>query len=232
MSAVLIISIFLLALAAFAILRSKRSTSTDGAAPLPPMSPRALFEVAETETEVRADADETRRVLTERVLRGDAKALREAHETGDRALYNDVLDALVSRFRSAFPEAVQLIAVDIIRGGKLRASKSLARALLDVWDAAPTRDTTVDLLRIAALSDEAETFRETVEAVYRRWRAGELTSMKSEELSALFESEYWVLSSDARRSGAGFVLKQTLAEIGRALAHEAQRESETSTEAV
>ncbi len=232
MSAVLIISIFLLALATFAIFRSKRSTSTDSAAPLPPVPPRALFEIAETETEVRADADETRRELTERVLRGDAGALREAHAARDRALYNDVLDALVRQRGSVGPEALRLLGHEIIRGDELRANASLTRALLEVWHASPTRDATLDLLRIAALSDEAETFRETVEAVYRRWRAGELRGMKPAELGALFESEYWVLSSDAQRSGAGFVLKQTLAEIGRALAQAARRESETSTEAV
>jgi hypothetical protein len=73
-SAVLIISIFLLALATFAIFRSKRSTSTDSTAPLPPMRPRALFEVAQAGTEARADADETRRELTARAARGDAGA--------------------------------------------------------------------------------------------------------------------------------------------------------------
>ena len=229
MSAVLIISIFLLALATFAIFRSKRSTSTDSAAPLPPVPPRALFDVAEAETEPRVNPEDTSRELNERASRGDAEALRDAHATGDRALYNDVLDALVRHCRGASPEAVRLVAADIVRSNKLRANKSLARALLEGWNKSPTRDAAFDLLRIAALSDEAETFRETVEAVYRRWRAGELRGMKPAELGALFESEHWVLSSDAQRSGAGFMLKQTLAEIGRALAQAARRESETST---
>jgi hypothetical protein len=45
------------------------------------------------------------------------------------------------------------------------------------------------------------------------------------ELRALCEAEYWVLSSEARRTGAGFILKHTLAEVCRRLAASTGRES-------
>jgi hypothetical protein len=37
-------------------------------------------------------------------------------------------------------------------------------------------------------------------------------------LRALFDAEFWLLSSDARASGAGFVLKQKLASLSTGLA--------------
>ncbi|HEX8119251.1 MAG TPA: hypothetical protein VF521_18375, partial [Pyrinomonadaceae bacterium] len=39
----------------------------------------------------------------------------------------------------------------------------------------------------------------------------------AEDLRSLFEAEYWLLSSEAKRSGAGFVLKQTLNDVRRGL---------------
>ena len=53
---------------------------------------------------------------------------------------------------------------------------------------------------------------------------GRLEGLGAEDLRALFEAEYWLLSSEAKRSGAGFVLKQKLADVRRRLAAGARRD--------
>jgi hypothetical protein len=49
------------------------------------------------------------------------------------------------------------------------------------------------------------------------WRDGSLADLSAKELQSLFNSEYWVLSSRTRTSGAGFVLKETLSSASREL---------------
>lgn len=232
MSAVLIISILLLGLATYAFLRSKRSTSTeDPTGYLPPSPPpRTLFEPATVEPPQLADARNARRELVERAARGDVQTLREAHATGDAHFYNEVLDALVGHSEAAGKDSLKLVSREVVAGDGLRANRGFALALLALWrESAPdaTMFETADLLRVAALSDDAATFGEVCEAVFGPWREGRLRSASAEELAALFENEYWILSPDARRSGAGFVLKRTLAELRRALSDESRRESPT-----
>jgi hypothetical protein len=81
----------------------------------------------------------------------------------------------------------------------------------------PDRTTTTNLLHIAALADDAKNYGRAVELVLMSWRDGSLSDLSSRELQALFNSEYWVLSSRTRTSGAGFVLKETLSSATREL---------------
>src|SRR5215204_5535319 len=74
----------------------------------------------------------------------------------------------------------------------------------------PDRSSTTRLLHIAALTDNAKTYERAVELVLMSWRDGSLADLSAVELQALINSEYWVLSSNTRSSGAGFVLKRTL----------------------
>ena len=75
----------------------------------------------------------------------------------------------------------------------------------------PNRSSTIQLLHVAALSDDAKNYGRAVELVLMSWRDGSLTDLSANELQSIFNSEYWVLSSRTRTSGAGFVLKRTLA---------------------
>jgi len=81
----------------------------------------------------------------------------------------------------------------------------------------PDRTSTTNLLHIAALSDDAKNYGRAVELVLMSWRDGTLPDLSARELQALFNSEYWVLSSRTRTSGAGFVLKETLSSANREL---------------
>lgn len=75
----------------------------------------------------------------------------------------------------------------------------------------PNRNSTVKLLHVAALSDDAKNYGRAVELVLMSWRDGSLADLSATDLQSILNSEYWVLSSSTRTSGAGFVLKRTLA---------------------
>lgn len=81
----------------------------------------------------------------------------------------------------------------------------------------PHRKSTTDLLHVAAITDDAKNFGRAVELVLLSWRDGSLSDISAKDLQALINSEYWVLSSRTRTSGAGFVLKQTLSNANREL---------------
>ncbi|MFL6257771.1 MAG: hypothetical protein ACJ74T_22420 [Pyrinomonadaceae bacterium] len=227
MSAILIILVFLVFVASFVILRTKRSSSSLDAVELPPgVSPRGLFDAAAD------DADETskespeqirRGELRERAARGDLSALAEARATADRALYRFVLDGLVGR-ASGDAVRVRELAAHIAGGPDLRASPELAEMLLGEWRTEPRPVSTAELLRVSALSDDAGTFGRAVTEVLEAWEGGLLEGLGAEQLRSLFESEYWLLSSEAKRSGAGFVLKQKLADARRRLAERGRRD--------
>jgi hypothetical protein len=113
---------------------------------------------------------------------------------------------------------VRELATHIAAGRDLRASPELAEILLGAWREGPTPASTAELLRVSALSDDAGTYGRAVTEVLQVWEAGGLDKLGAEDLRALFEAEYWQLSSEARRSGAGFVLKRKLADVRRRLA--------------
>jgi hypothetical protein len=81
----------------------------------------------------------------------------------------------------------------------------------------PNRSSTAKLLHAAALSDDAKNYERAIKLVLMSWRDGSLADLSAKELQSLFNSEYWVLSSSTRTSGAGFVLKETLASANREL---------------
>ena len=81
----------------------------------------------------------------------------------------------------------------------------------------PNRQSTAKLLHAAALSDDAKNYERAIELVLLSWRDGSLSDLSAKELQSLFNSEYWVLSSRTRTSGAGFVLKETLSSANREL---------------
>ena len=92
-----------------------------------------------------------------------------------------------------------------------------AVAAIRAFQQSPNRNSTTRLLHVAALSDDAKTYGRAIELVLMSWRDGSLSDIPAKDLQALFSSEYWVLSSRTRTSGAGFVLKETLSNANREL---------------
>lgn len=81
----------------------------------------------------------------------------------------------------------------------------------------PNKNSTADLLHVAALSDDAKNYSRAIELVLMSWRDGSLSDLSARDLQSLLNSQYWVLSSRTRTSGAGFVLKETLSTANREL---------------
>ncbi len=145
---------------------------------------------------------------------GDRTALDEAHQSGNAGLYDQVLTEFLQRSES---NAQLLSLTSYVLQNELPVNKDLAAAGIRSWNATPDRSGTARTLHLAALTDDADTYRETVEKALGLWRERKLADISPVELRALFEGEFWVLSSRTRSSGAGFVLKRTLKSARREL---------------
>ena len=67
------------------------------------------------------------------------------------------------------------------------------------------------------MADDAALFQSTVESALNLWQRGLIANVSAAELRALFDGEFWVLSTRTRSSGAGFILKRKLASARREL---------------
>lgn len=221
MIAIFIIAFALLAATAYTLYR-RQHASSDYPAQLGTQPPprRSLFDDQETHREQRqllaaqasAEAAKRKASLLKRAAGGDLTALAEAHCAGDNALYPGVLDALLD-WAGDSETNLRALAAFIAGDTDLRGSSRLAASYTKLWREHPDRQRTALMLHLSALSDDANTFEQAVVAASDAARAGRLKEIRREELSALIESEYWVLSSAARRTGAGFALKQRLASL-------------------
>lgn len=225
MSAILIIiSVVLAVVASYAILRTRRPRSNEDAASLPPFgAARPLFDGADAKSlaaAAREDgakaSEDFERELRERASRGDLQALDDALSTGRASLYALTLEDLLERSKGD-PARLRSLADFVARGEGLRSSPALASALVEDWEREPSRSYAPTLMRAAGLSGDAAVFERAMTAVLRVWLEGRLADAGAEELRALFDAEYWLLPSEARRSGAGFQLKQKLAQVRRSL---------------
>lgn len=150
---------------------------------------------------------EYRAALLARAQNGERSVLAEVRPNGDPGLYDQLLDELV---RAADSDAKVLALMSYVGTQELPVNTSLATAILSCWRKAPDRNSTSKALHFAALSDDAKLYDDAVEETLGLWRSGKLNDISAVELRALFDGEFWVLSSRSRSSGAGFVLKRTL----------------------
>lgn len=180
---------------------------------LPPPDSVLLFA---SDVEAGAPADNRRTALIERATGGDIAALTDAHAAGDVKLYGEILDALVdARVRQGnLSELVK----HIVSNDGLRANARLAEQVIQSWKLAPDRRSTIEMVHIAALSDDAGIYGKAVDRAVEAWQNGKLYDFKPEELIALVESQYWELASSARGGGASYALKRRLADARRDLA--------------
>ena len=200
-------------------LRQKPSLGNDENALPPQPNARGLFadvsSTNATEGKLLAVAARQRgEELLARARNGERSALDEARKSEDANLYDRVLSELVQRADSD-PRLISLMS--FVTSHELPVNKTLAQAAVKSWRNAPDRSRTAEALHFAALSDDADVYREAVASVLQFWRERKLSDISAVELRALFEGEFWILSSRSRRSGAGFLLKRTLASARREL---------------
>jgi len=217
----LITSILLLGLFAISIYFWQKPSKSVGTAELPPPDkPRGLFDHdgSDTPAQLRVvtetDTSGKKEALIERANQGDKNVLQEAYQLRDQELYIEVLNVLVDKTQSA-PQLHSL--VSYVTHHELPVSEKLAVSFIESSKQALNRASTAKMLHIAALSDNAETLKSAVDVALRSWREGNLRDVSAIELQALFNGEFWVLSSRTRSSGAGFLLKRTLASARREL---------------
>jgi hypothetical protein len=236
MVTVLVTSFLLLAAISYAIYCWQRTSSNENAERALPPPPRArgLFTGEGTEGEstrarlLRAAQEEEEQAraelrsrLLERAAAGDRAVLVEAHESGNAALYDELLDALSER--AADHKKLFALVSYVTRHERLRVNARVALRFLEGWKASPDRRSTAVMLHVAATADDAAVYQRAVEAAFRLWREGALADISAEELRALFDGEYWVLSANVRGSGPGFILKRKLAALRRELSNDSSR---------
>jgi hypothetical protein len=224
MVTVLITSFLLLAAISYAIYCWQRTSSNETAGralPPPPTRFRGLFSDEHSDAQLAARlreaealklASEQRAVLLERAAQGDKAVLAEAHAIGNQALYDEALSALVSRAGDNYKQLFALVS-HITRSDQLRVNPTLAERFLEAWKTAPDRRSVAVLLHIAARADDAPLYQRAVETAHQFWREGLLPGVSAEELRAVCDGEYWLLSESVRGSGEGFILKRKLSKL-------------------
>ena len=214
----LITSLFIVGFLAVALYFWQKPAATpESESPLlPAPDRRGLFEeTAENPAALQLEAsrEAERAAILERAQRGEKTALKDARDSGNTGLYDQVLSSLV-----AVAEGPQLLSlVSYVCRNELSVSSQLAEKFIESWKKAPGRNSTAEMLHIAALSDNAETYRTAVNEAVECWLNGSLAAVSAGELKALIDGEFWILSSQTRSSGAGFLLKGTLANARREL---------------
>ncbi|HEY6803437.1 MAG TPA: hypothetical protein VI306_07650 [Pyrinomonadaceae bacterium] len=180
--------------------------------PSPPaVPPRGLFSDTRAVEEPSVSADNEHQGLLSRAEEGNMKVLLEAQNL---SIYPEALTALVIQ---AVTEPKLLSLASYVKQNNLPVNKALADAMLRSWEGAPSRQSTPKMLHFAALANDAEVYRKAVETALTYWRNGKLSDISALELQALFNGEFWVLSSEVRNSGNGFILKRTLSSARREL---------------
>jgi hypothetical protein len=225
MVTVLITSFLLIAAISYGFYCWLRPSSSDSAEHLLPPAPPpfdGLFAAQETAQEAKrlpatrqAITDEERAALVKRAVEGDKASLLDAQQSNDAALYDEVLNVLIEQADT--DKKLFALASHIARHQDLRVNNRLAEAFIGIWKAAPARSLTAEMLHVAALSDDADVYQRAMEEAVRYWRDGRIAELGADELRQLIESEYWILTQRVRSSGAGFVLKQSLASCRREL---------------
>jgi len=211
----LIILFFVLATAGFifTVKRYNRALPENRSNALQPPASALLF-TSDVEAEKRIDNRRTK--LIERATRGETAALTDAHAAGDRKVYDEVLNALIdAQMRHG---NLHDLVKHIASNNELRGGVRLAEQVIQSWKLAPDRRSTIEMIHVAALSDDAGTYGKAIEMALEAWQNGKLSGFKSEELITLIESQYWELASEARSGGAGYSLKRQIADVRRDLA--------------
>jgi len=219
----LITSLFVLAFLTVAVYFWQKPADSLPSESLPPAPGRALFidgvpeDAAGAEESARSEqliaAATMRDELLERARSGEKEALVEARKV-DAKLYQQVLDTLSGSADSA---AALLSLVSYLSRHELPVTPMIAERFISTCKDTPSLNVTAKMLHVAALSDDAAVYQNAVERSLEFWRGGNLGQVAPQELRAMLEGEFWILTAPTRSSGAGFILKRTLRNAQREL---------------
>jgi hypothetical protein len=225
MNLITFISILSLAILIFALIKMNRRRLSINRSPESwPRRFDGLFaEQYETETKLRSQveaersAEEDRNRLIRRASEGDLYALDLAHAKADTDLYREVLNSLVAN-TGGDAERLRSLAEYVVDGKVLRSSAPFSNMIIELWCNSLDRRSLHYMFCLSALSDDEPTFLKAVDAALKQWRLGRLKTVAGEDLLAMIECAYWLISSEVRASGSGFVVKQAISGVRRELA--------------
>ena len=204
MSAVLIILVLLFTAFVLATFFWKRDSHQKYLPETPFVVPNSLFDPPSAQIMAALDAEMLRTELLNRANEGDYSALTQAKS--DQVLYGEVLETLAGH-------DLHGVAAYIAGNDELRANAQFAKALIEAWRQAPTRNELGRMLHLAALSDDAEIYFLAVKTTMQAWREQKIQDVSAQELAAVIEAEYWLLKPSARETK--MALKDFLTKVGR-----------------
>jgi hypothetical protein len=154
--------------------------------------------------------------MIQRASEGDLQVLDEAHQQADVVFYNEVLQRLIEH--SSEDEKLLAIAECLVESRILHSNAVFNQKIRERWGNSLDRQSLYYLLYLSALSDVAGDFLKALETALNQWRLGRLKAVSAEEFLAIVESCYWLIATEVRASGSGFVIKQAIVEVRRELA--------------
>jgi hypothetical protein len=224
MNTILLILFLLLAAAAVILSLKTRKPIASDSLSLPLQNFNGLFAEQQAEelrllaqAEAKLCAEEERERLIARAAEGDETTLDEAHERGDAENYGEVLQTLVAQ-ADGDPELLRFIAEYIVDSRKLRTTSEFAATMIEQWSKSLGQRSLVDMLQLAALSNDVAVFKRAVRIALERFSDGHIPRITAADFLATIESAYWLFTTEVRHSGSGFTLKQLIAEVRRELA--------------
>jgi hypothetical protein len=216
----LIILILLSAVAAAAVISISRRRQKSLPSPsesqlhFQPIQYQSIFapdaeEIRAFEAEDKAKRSEMlRQKILAKAETGDFGALNEAKDF-EFEFYDRVLRELAVRCDGERFASLALF----IEERKLPANAALIGRFQDALENSAGKKDAIRFLHLAALSRSAEIFSDSVESVIKLCREDKLEGFTQTNLIQLAESQFWLLPTAEKTSGAAFLLKQKLAKL-------------------
>ena len=167
---------------------------------------KLLAEIEQAER-YRKAAEESERVMAWASLVKFSE-LKEIPVTENKETANDALEILTDRAR--LNEDVLALCSFVVNHKTLNVNQKLVNKFQICWETAPNLQKTTEFFELALRADDARLFQSVFNEAEQFIKSGKLSDLNLNELRELASSHFWLLSSNARMSGAGFWLKQKL----------------------
>jgi hypothetical protein len=155
--------------------------------------------------------------LLERAVEGEPEVLNEAQQLNDSQFYNQVLQAIFTQANGNL-KLLRSTVECIVASQKLRSSRDFAESVVALWADSPSQFPLADVLCLAALADDEAIFKLALNTALKLWREDRIEKVSVQSFLVTVESAYWLVASEVRNSGSGFLLKQAIADVRRELA--------------
>lgn len=167
----------------------------------------------EREEQTRKEAEslkQRRESLLSRAAANDLTVLKECAD--DKNLYDEVLNKLANAAES--DEKMNAL-VKFILTNKLHSNSEAVEKFAAIRSKDFNKSSTLDYLEFAARSEKAETYLKALETTAKARRENFAVDFTIEDFARIAEADFRLLPDGERASGAGFLIKEKLAELRR-----------------